>query len=212
LFKEGVKKMKSIVFDIKSMDDALDYASKELRIQKDFIDINILEKKGVLGLMKSFKVEATVNVDPADLGYQTLKKMFLNMGVEAKIDMHNEKENQIIYSVETDENPLLIGKNGKTLEGIQVFIRNIINTYTKEHMIVLVDIGGYRENRKRQLEIIATKTAKEVAHSKIPAKLEPMNAYERRIVHMKLSDWRDVSTVSEGEGSSRHLVIKPKRR
>ncbi len=204
--------MKSIVFDIKSMDDALDYASKELRIQKDFIDINILEKKGVLGLMKSFKVEATVNVDPADLGYQTLKKMFLNMGVEAKIDMHNEKENQIIYSVETDENPLLIGKNGKTLEGIQVFIRNIINTYTKEHMIVLVDIGGYRENRKRQLEIIATKTAKEVAHSKIPAKLEPMNAYERRIVHMKLSDWRDVSTVSEGEGSSRHLVIKPKRR
>jgi spoIIIJ-associated protein len=204
--------MKSIVFDIKSMDDALDYASKELRIQKDFIDINVLEKKGVLGLMKSFKVEATVNVDPADLGYQTLKKLFLNMGVEAKIDMHNEKENQIIYTVETDENPLLIGKNGKTLEGIQVFIRNIINTYTKEHMIVLVDIGGYRENRKRQLEIIATKTAKEVAHSKIPAKLEPMNAYERRIVHMKLSDWRDVSTVSEGEGSSRHLVIKPKRR
>jgi spoIIIJ-associated protein len=204
--------MKRIVFDIKSMDDALDYASKELRIQKDFIDINVLEKKGVLGLMKSFKVEATVNVDPADLGYQTLKKLFLNMGVEAKIDMHNEKENQIIYTVETDENPLLIGKNGKTLEGIQVFIRNIINTYTKEHMIVLVDIGGYRENRKRQLEIIATKTAKEVAHSKIPAKLEPMNAYERRIVHMKLSDWRDVSTVSEGEGSSRHLVIKPKRR
>ena len=204
--------MKRIVFDIKSMDDALDYASKELRIQKDFIDINVLEKKGVLGLMKSFKVEATVNVDPADLGYQTLKKLLLNMGVEAKIDMHNEKENQIIYTVETDENPLLIGKNGKTLEGIQVFIRNIINTYTKEHMIVLVDIGGYRENRKRQLEIIATKTAKEVAHSKIPAKLEPMNAYERRIVHMKLSDWRDVSTVSEGEGSSRHLVIKPKRR
>jgi len=204
--------MKSIVFDIKSMDDALDYASKELRIQKDFIDLNILEKKGVLGLMKSYKVEATVNVDPADLGYQTLKKMFLNMGVEAKIEMESRRENQIVYTIETDENPLLIGKSGKTLEGIQVFIRNIINTYTKDHMIVLVDIGGYRENRKKQLEIIATKTAKEVARSKISAKLEPMNAYERRIVHMKLSDWRDVSTVSEGEGSSRHLVIKPKRR
>lgn len=204
--------MKSIVFDIKSMNDALDYASKELRIQKDFIDINILEKKGVLGLMKSFKVEATINVNPADLGYQTLKKMFLNMGVEAKIEMQKRMENQLIYTIETDENPLLIGKNGKTLEGIQLFIRNLINAYTDEHMIVLVDIGGYRENRKKQLEILATKTAKEVARSKIAAKLEPMNAYERRIVHMKLSDWRDVSTVSEGEGSSRHLVIKPKRR
>lgn len=204
--------MKSIVFDIKSMNDALDYASKELRIQKDFIDINVLEKKGVLGLMKSYKVEATINVDPADLGYQTLKKLFLNMNVEAKIEMSQRKENQLIYTIETDENPLLIGKNGKTLEGIQLFIRNLINAYTKEHMIVLVDIGGYRENRKKQLEILATKTAKEVARSKIAAKLEPMNAYERRIVHMKLSDWRDVSTVSEGEGSSRHLVIKPKRR
>jgi len=204
--------MKSIVFDIKSMDDALNFASKELRIQKDFIDINILEKKGVLGLMKSYKVEATINVNPEDLGYQTLKKLFLNMGVEAKIEMNQRKENQLIYTIETDENPLLIGKNGKTLEGIQLFIRNLINTYTDEHMIVLVDIGGYRENRKKQLEILATKTAKEVARSKINAKLEPMNAYERRIVHMKLSDWRDVSTVSEGEGSSRHLVIKPKRR
>lgn len=204
--------MKSIVFDIKSMNDALDYASKELRIQKDFIDINVLEKKGVLGLMKSFKVEATINVDPADLGYQTLKKLFLNMNVDAKIEMKQRKDNQLIYTIETDENPLLIGKNGKTLEGIQLFIRNLINAYTDQHMIVLVDIGGYRENRKKQLEILATKTAKEVARSKIAAKLEPMNAYERRIVHMKLSDWRDVSTVSEGEGSSRHLVIKPKRR
>ncbi|MGS0973449.1 MAG: RNA-binding cell elongation regulator Jag/EloR [Candidatus Izemoplasmataceae bacterium] len=204
--------MKSIVFDIKSMNDALDYASKELRIQKDFIDINVLEKKGVLGLMKSYKVEATINVDPADLGYQTLKKLFLNMNVDAKIEMKQRKDNQLIYTIETDENPLLIGKNGKTLEGIQLFIRNLINAYTDQHMIVLVDIGGYRENRKKQLEILATKTAKEVARSKIAAKLEPMNAYERRIVHMKLSDWRDVSTVSEGEGSSRHLVIKPKRR
>ncbi len=204
--------MKSIVFDIKSMNDALDYASKELRIQKDFIDINVLEKKGVLGLMKSYKVEATINVYPADLGYQTLKKLFLNMNVDAKIEMKQRKDNQLIYTIETDENPLLIGKNGKTLEGIQLFIRNLINAYTDQHMIVLVDIGGYRENRKKQLEILATKTAKEVARSKIAAKLEPMNAYERRIVHMKLSDWRDVSTVSEGEGSSRHLVIKPKRR
>ena len=79
-------------------------------------------------------------------------------------------------------------------------------------MIVLVDIGGYKANRKKQLEILATKTAKSVARTRIEVKLDPMNAYERRIIHTKLSDWRDVSTISEGEGHDRHLVIKPKRR
>jgi spoIIIJ-associated protein len=76
----------------------------------------------------------------------------------------------------------------------------------------LLDVGGYKENRKRQLEILATKTAKDVARSRVEAKLRPMNAYERRIIHTKLAEWRDVSTISEGEGQDRHLVIKPKRR
>jgi len=62
------------------------------------------------------------------------------------------------------------------------------------------------------LEILATKTAKQVARTRIAAKLEPMNAYERRIIHTKLSDWRDVVTESEGEGHNRHLVIKPSRK
>jgi spoIIIJ-associated protein len=106
----------------------------------------------------------------------------------------------------------LIGKNGKTLESIQFYIRNIVNSYSDERQIVLVDIGGYKANRRKQLEILATKTAKEVAKTKIEAKLRPMNAYERRIIHTKLAEWRDVTTISEGEGQDRHLVIKPTRR
>ena len=204
--------MRKLQFEIKSLDDALDYASSELRISKEVIEISVIEKRSVLGFTKSYLVEATVNVDPAEIGYNTLKELFENMMIEVQIEMRIRNENEVSYSINTSENPLLIGKNGKTLENIQFYIRNIVNLYSDNHLIVLVDIGGYKENRKRQLEILATKTAKEVARTRVEAKLYPMNAYERRIIHTKLSDWRDVTTISEGEGQERHLVIKPKRR
>lgn len=202
--------MKRIEFDTKSLDQAKSLASKEMRIAPEFIDINVLEKKGMI--IKSYKVEAVVNVDPADQGYKALKELFENMEISAQIEMRRKSENEVVYTINTEENPLLIGKNGKTLEGIQFYIRNLVNLFSGERLIVLVDIGGYKANRKKQLEILATKTAKNVARTRIEAKLQPMNAYERRIIHTKLAEWRDVSTVSEGEGAKRHLVIKPKRR
>ena len=202
--------MKKIQFEIKSIDEAADFASKELRISKEFIEIEVLEKKGLI--KKIYTIEAKSTVNPAELGYQILTDMFENMEITAQIEMRKRNNNEIKYTVNSGENPLMIGKNGKTLENIQFFIRNVVNSYSDEHLMVLVDIGGYKANRKRQLEIIATKTAKDVARSKIEAKLDPMNAYERRIIHTKLSDWRDVSTKSEGDNPNRYVVIKPKRR
>jgi spoIIIJ-associated protein len=202
--------MRKIEFEIKSLDAAKLFAAKEMRINQDFITINVLEKKGMI--IKTYKVEAVVDVNPAEAGYKALKEMFENMQIEAQIEMRRKNDIEISYTISTAENPLLIGKNGKTLESIQFYIRNLVNSYSDEKLIVLVDIGGYKANRKKQLEIIATKTAKSVARSRIEAKLQPMNAYERRVIHTKLSEWRDVTTISEGEGQERHLVIKPKRR
>lgn len=202
--------MKKLKFEIKSLDKAKEYAAKELRVNSDFIDIEVVDKKGIL--MKTYTIEATVNVDAAEQGYKALKDMFENMQIEAQVEMRRKSEIEVLYTINTSENPLLIGKNGKTLENIQFYIRNLVNIYTSEKLIVLVDIGGYKANRKKQLEILATKTAKSVAKTRVQAKLQPMNAYERRIIHTKLAEWRDVATISEGEGQQRHLVIKPKRR
>lgn len=204
--------MKKITFEVKSLDEALEIATKELRVSKEFIEITTTEKKSMFGIKKTYDVEASVNVDPAEMGYNALIELFANMEIEANIEMRRRAENEVVYSINSSENPLLIGKAGKTLENIQFYIRNLVNSFSNERFIVLVDIGGYKENRKKQLEIIATKTAKEVARSKVAAKLQPMNAYERRIIHTKLAEWRDVTTISEGEGSNRHLVIKPKRK
>ncbi|MFH5881418.1 RNA-binding cell elongation regulator Jag/EloR [Liberiplasma polymorphum] len=204
--------MKKLTFEVKTLEEARLEAVKDFRVNEKYIKFDTTEKKSMLGLRKSYTVEAYVDVDVVKLGLETLEALFENMGVEATITVSTPSEQEIVYEVETEENPVLIGKNGKTLEGIQFYIRNLINVYTEDHKMVLVDIGGYKENRKKQLEILATKTAKEVARTKVPVKLTPMNAYERRIVHTKLADWRDVITKSEGENPNRYLVIKPKKK
>lgn len=202
--------MKTIKLEVKTVEEGLQLASKELRIPKEHLKVDILEKKGMI--KKILIVEVSVTVEPAEVGYNVIKETLDNMGIEATIEMRKKNNNEISYTINSSENPILIGKNGKTLEGIQFYVRHIVNTYSDERQIVLVDVGGYKDNRKRQLEILATKTAKEVAKTRVEAKLRPMNAYERRIIHTKLAEWRDVTTISEGEGQDRHLVIKPKRR
>jgi spoIIIJ-associated protein len=202
--------MKQIEFETKSLGEAKKQAATEMRVSSNFIDIEVIDKSGLL--VKTYKVRATVNVDPAEMGFNALTKMLEDMNIQGTVEMRHKSDTEIVYSINSEENPLLIGKNGKTLDGIQHYIRNLVSIFSDERMMVLVDIGGYKENRKRQLEILATKTAKQVAYTKIEAKLEPMNAYERRIIHTKLSEWRDVTTVSEGEGRDRCLVIKPTRK
>ncbi|MCK7485597.1 MAG: hypothetical protein MZU97_08590 [Bacillus subtilis] len=89
-------------------------------------------------------------------------------------------------------------------------IKNLFSTFLDEPYVALVDIGGYKEQRRRQLEILATKTAKEVARTRQKVRLGKMNAYERRRHPHQASDWRDVTTESEGEELNRYVVIKPK--
>jgi spoIIIJ-associated protein len=206
--------MKKIQFEAKALNDqTLMYAAKELRVNKDFIELNIIEeKKSLLGLNKSYVVEAVVDFNVINDGIEYLKKLLENMKIEAVIEGKLTGDRHVLFSVEAKENPILIGKNGKTLEAIQSLVKNYINLYTDEYYVVLIDIGGYKEQRKKQLEILATKTAMEVVKSKVSTKLSRMNAYERRVIHTKLSDWRDVTTVSEGEEPNRYVVISPSKK
>ena len=206
--------MKSIQFTTNTLNDsAIKHAANELKINKDYIELDIIEeKKSILGLNKSYVVEAKVRFDPMKDGINYLKAILTAMEIEAIVEAKMETENQIAFLIDANENPILIGKNGKTLEAIQILLKNFINVFMDEHFMVLVDVGGYKSQRKKQLEIIATKTAKEVARTKVPARLVKMNAYERRVVHTKLADWRDVQTESEGEEPNRYVVIRPKNR
>lgn len=206
--------MKKIQFETKALNDqALAHAASELRVNKDFIELNVVEeKKSLLGLNKSYLVEAVVDFDIINDGIEYLRTMLNNMQIEAVIEGKRIDERHVIFNVESKDNPILIGKGGKTLDAIQTALKNYINLYIEDYHIVLLDIGGYREQRKKQLEIIATKTAMEVIKTKTPTKLSRMNSYERRIIHTKLSDWRDVATKSEGEEPNRYVVINPRKK
>ncbi len=205
--------MKTIRFEAKAMNDAtIKYAAEELKVHKDYVELRIVEEKNsFLRLNKTFIVEASIKFDVVKDGIKYLQTLLDNMEVQAYVEAKVVGEREINFIINAEENPILIGKNGKTLDAIQTLIKNYVNVFTEEHYVILVDVGGYKEQRKKQLEILATKTAKEVAKTKVPAKLGKMNAYERRVIHTKLADWRDVSTESEGEEPNRFIVIKPKR-
>ncbi len=197
---------KKIEFIAKNTEEAMAEAVKKLHISSDKIYVNVLGE-----LPEGLNCEALVDVNLTLEGKKYLEGILkaLNIGYQIEARSVNGEE-QIHYIIDSYENSLLIGVKGKTLEALQTLLRNLISNYTKDHIITSLDIGGYRRDRARQLEIIATRTAKEVAKTKVAVKLQPMNSFERRIIHEKLSDWRDVFTESEGEGENRAIVIKPK--
>ena len=197
---------KKVEIIAKNTEEAMAEAVKKLHISSDKIFINVLGE-----LEDGLNCEALVDINLTLEGKRYLEGILkaLNIGYHIEARSVNGEE-QIHYIIESYENSLLIGIKGRTLEALQILLRTLISTYTKDHIITSLDIGGYRSNRSHQLEILATKTAKEVAKTHVAVKLQPMNSYERRVIHEKLSEWRDVYTESEGEGENRAIVVKPK--
>lgn len=202
--------IKKITIEAKNQKEAELKAVEEFNCEIEKIKLEVLkENKGFLGIGSSTVYEASIEIDIATETKNYLKNIIDCLDIEYKMESRTV-ENELHFNIISSSNPLIIGKEGRTLDAIQTLVKNFVMNLTDEKIIVYVDCGDYKENRKRQLEILATKVAKEVAKTKIPVKLKPMTAYERRIIHTKLSEWRDVYTESEGEDENRVLVIKPK--
>ena len=193
---------KRIEIDATSYEEALELAVEKLHVSSDRLFLNEISEN---------KYEALLDVSLALEGKKYVESILNNLGVDYNIEVRTlNGESELHFIVDSSENPLLIGIKGKTLDALQVLLKNLIGTFTHDKIVITLDIGNYKENRKRQLEILATKIGKEVATTKQPVKLKPMSAYERLIIHEKLADWRDVYTESEGEGEDRAIVVKPR--
>ncbi|MCR5350568.1 MAG: hypothetical protein K6E20_06230 [Acholeplasmatales bacterium] len=199
---------KKVEFIAKNQDEAMKEAVEKLHISQDKIFINVLGE-----VEEGLNCEALVDVNLTIEGKKYLEGILNALDIGYQIEARSVNgEEQIHYIIDSYENSLLIGVKGRTLEALQILLRNLISTYTRDRIVTTLDIGGYKSNRARQLEILATKTAKEVTKTKVAVKLQPMTSFERRIIHEKLSEWRDVYTESEGEGEERAIVIKPKNK
>ena len=205
---------KRVEFEAKTLKDAETKAVEMLKMPIQFIKINMIrEKKGILGIGASTTYEAVLEINLALEGKKYLDSIFQMLEIDVKTEFRSLNEGtEIYYQIQSKENALLIGRDGKTLDAIQTLLKTYLHNYTDEKLTLSLDIGQYKQNRKKQLEILATKLAKEVAFTRVEVRLDPMNSYERRIIHTKLAEWRDVYTESEGEGENRQIVIKPRKK
>lgn len=195
----------------KTKEEAIQQAKEKLQETEDNLIIRELETiKG--GLFKSKKVEIEViekrEVIKSIKDY--LYKLTKMMGISANIEIKNKEEvpKFIIFS---DNDAMLIGKNGKNLKALSTIVSAYVNAETGSNYKFLIDINEYKEKREHILERMAKKIAREVAATNIEVKLDSMNSYERRIIHNVLTNHKKVYTESEGEEPNRYVVIKPKK-
>ncbi len=200
--------MNTYTFEDKTIDEAKNKALKELNInEENIIIINKTEKNGLL--KKSASIELVTIDEIINYLKDSLNEILSLMGIEANYEVRR-RENRIEIKIFSDNNAILIGKNGRTMQSLQTILRFILKNHVSSDLSVMLDVENYKEKRNRNIEYLAKKIARDVAKTKVETKLDNMNSYERRIVHNILSDNKYVYTVSEGEEPNRHVIIKPR--
>ena len=200
--------MEKIIKEGKEVDVILDEILSESNLTKDEIIYTVNEKKGKLfqGNLKEVTVYKKETINNEIKNY--LKEIIENMGLEVSFEM-NTKDERTTIKMYSNNNPILIGKNGQTLKALETLAKQKIQNETGIHYKITLDVSNYKDKIKRNLERLAINTAKEVVKTKIPVALDNMTSYERMIIHNKLTDFKGVKTESEGEEPERHIVIKP---
>ncbi len=197
----------------KSVDEAIKAAMEELHItDSNEVDVEIVDEgtKGFLGLgSKDAQVKVSIKDANAALAKQFLNKLFAAMNMEVNIDAEsNGNELNIVLSGE--HMGIVIGKRGDTLDSIQYLTSLIVNHENDDYIKVILDTENYRKKREDALLALASRLAAKVARTGKKHTLEPMNPYERRIIHASLQNNEDVTTFSIGEDPYRKVVIAPK--
>lgn len=207
--------MEFIEVSAKTVDDAITEASIKLGTTSDKIEVEVIEKgsTGFLGIKsKPAIIKARKKNDTVDNIREFLENVFSAMNMEVTIDI-NKAEDDKVYEVELSgkEMGLLIGKRGQTLDSLQYLTNLAVNKHSDGYIKVKLDTEDYRQRRKDILENLAKNIAYKVKRTKRPVSLEPMNPFERRVIHSALQGDRYVETHSEGEEPFRHVVVTLKK-
>lgn len=198
-------------FSAKTVNDAITEACKALGVTSDKLDYKVVEEgsNGFLGIgAKDAVIEAAVKNSVSDIASDFLKDVFAAMNMTVVVDVkYNVDDNEMNIDLSGDDMGVLIGKRGQTLDSLQYLVSLVVNKGNEDYIRVKVDTENYRERRKSTLENLAKNMAYKVKRTRRPLHLEPMNPYERRIIHSALQNDKFVTTHSEGEEPYRHVVI-----
>lgn len=204
--------MNYIIKESETVEKAVSMALEELKADINEVDIDILQNpsSGFLGIMaKDAKVKVSIVNGPKEKASNFLDLLLKKMNItcDYEIEFDNDTLNIVVNNIEGKDKGILIGKRGNNLDSLQYILSLIVNKGRNNYVRTIVDIDGYRDKREKTLERLALKKADKCRYYKKKIKLEPMNPYERRIIHSALQSEKDIITYSEGEDPYRRVVI-----
>ena len=199
--------MEKYKFQAKSKDGLLEKALEELNEKEENIISNLYEEKGGLFSGKKYTLEVVKLSDVAEIGKEILKELLLSLNIKANVET-KIREGKIKYEIYSQNNSVLIGKKGHILDSIQTYVRQAIYNAIDLYVNITIDVEKYKEKQNYFLEKKVKKIARDVTLSKVDVKLDPMNSYERKLVHEALQGFKYIVTESEGEEPNRCVVIK----
>lgn len=202
--------MKSVEKIDKTVAEAISSALQELNTTRDRVEVEVLEEpsKGLFGLFgsKPAKVKVTLKEDIGEKATEFLSKVLKDMKIESKLNV-NLKGKTLHIEILAKDSGILIGRRGQTLDALQYLVSLVINSGKEEYTRVILDTENYRKKREQTLIRLANKLGHKVKKVKKSVRLEPMNPYERRIIHSALQNDPKIGTKSEGEEPYRRVVI-----
>ncbi|MDD6224047.1 MAG: KH domain-containing protein, partial [bacterium] len=169
------------IYTGKTKEEAIQKAKISLQELEQNLYIKEIDKKTGL-FHKKVEIEVLTRDEVIKFVKQYIKDLIKNMGLTANLEVQ-KREESVTFTVFSDNNSILIGKNGKTLEALTMIVKQAVKKEIGTYINLTIDIGEYKKEREHSLQSLAKKIAREVASSKVAAKLDPMNSYERRIIH-----------------------------
>lgn len=201
----------------KTVQEAIAAALSELNVSEEDVDIEVIEEgtKGIFGIIgsKVARIKVTVREETnnrCDIASDFLYTILNNMEVEADISVSEDEEN-IVVDINGDDIGIIIGRRGETMDALQYLTSLVVNKEYEDYKRVILNVENYRQKREETLVKLANRLAEKVVKYKKPVTLEPMNPYERRIIHSSLQGHRSVETFSTGEEPKRKVVIALKK-
>ncbi len=197
----------------RTIEEAVSLAAADLNLTEEDVEVEVLEepKKGILGIgAKSAKVRVVPKKTPEKVALAFVKEITSKMNLELSASSR-QSDNIVFIDIEGKDAGTIIGKRGQTLDSLQYLVNLVVNKNTDKYTKVVVNAENYREKRESTLEQLAIRLAGKVYKTKRSVRLEPMNPYERKVIHTTLQDDVRVNTKSEGEEPYRRVVIEVRR-
>ncbi|NYB75453.1 protein jag [Sedimentibacter hydroxybenzoicus DSM 7310] len=205
--------MKNVTIERATVEEAVIAALNELEAEKDEVVVEVINEpsKGLFGLIgsKNAKIKVTVTNGPEERTKKFIDVLLKKMDIEAvyKVSLSDNVLRADITKISEDDKGIIIGKRGKNLDEIQFLLNLIVNKGRQNYVRVIFNVEDYRSKREETLKKLAFKMADKCRYYKHKVRLEPMNPYERRIIHSSLQDEKDIITYSEGDEPYRKVVI-----